>query len=115
MNFYTEKKWIEIDPSQFQQGALYTVEDKLYKILCCCSSNKGGVIVLTVVEILRGHYEYMTVRLSVQEEPDPDIRINRVILEMDHSVNKIFLREEKELLKDLADKLYQRGVDLDEV
>lgn len=114
MKYYKEKKWIELDPSQFHIGALYTVEDKSCKILCCCSSNSGGSIVLTLIEILRGNYEYKTMRLSVNEQPDPDILINRVILEMDRNVNKIFLREEKELLKDLADKLYQRGVITDD-
>ncbi len=114
MNFYKEKRWIELDPAQFKEGGLYTVENSCYKLLCCCSANKGGAVILTIVEILRGSYPYSLMRLTVQEEPDPDIRINRVILEMDHNVNKIFLREEKELLKDLADKLYQRGVITDD-
>ena len=108
MNFYKEKKWIELDPSQFQVGALYIVEDKVYKVICCCSSNKGGEIILTVVESLRGNYEYKTIRLSVNEEPDPDLSINRVILEMDRSVNKIFLREEKTDYRALADRLYNQ-------
>lgn len=114
MNFCIEKKWIELDPSQFKVGGLYTVENKMYKILCCCSSNNGGAVVLTVVEILRGFYEYKTMRLTVQEEPDPDIRINRVILEIDHSVNRTYLREEKELYKDLAERLY-KGADNNDI
>ena len=107
MNFYKEKRWIELDPYQFKEGGIYTVENKMYKVLCCCSSNKGGAVVLTVIEILRGCYEYKLIRLTVQEEPDPDISINRVILEIDHSVNKLYLREEKEPYRDLAEKLYK--------
>ena len=108
MNFCIEKKWIELDPSQFEEGGLYTVENTIYKILCCCSSNKGGAVVLTVVEILRGCYEYKTMRLTVQEEPDPDIHINRVILEMDHSVNRVYLTEEKTDYRALAERLYNK-------
>lgn len=107
MNIYKRKEYYMLDVSQFNEGSLYILKSNRNKHIVCCIKVSDKSVDFIIIETLEGYASYKGVHLEVNEY-DPDIEINRVLLE-ENSVGQICLREEKDLLKDLADKLYQRG------
>lgn len=112
MNIYKRREYYELDVDQFIIGSLYMLTTKRNKHLVCCTKSCEKSVDFIIIETLEGYASYKGVHLEVNDY-DPEIEINKVLLE-ENSVGQIYLREEKELLKDLADKLYQRGVVTDD-
>lgn len=109
MNIYKETKIIELDTSVFEYGALYTISRSMkgeirYKLLVCCSETDSGYVSFVVVDLIAGSYPYKDVRLSIEDDPDPDLEIYRVCL--DSRDQRVYLREEKTDYRAFAEKLY---------
>ena len=107
MNIYKRRECYELDVDQFIVGSLYILKTKRNKHIVCCIKSSEKSVDFIIIETLEGYASYKGVHLEVNDY-DPDLEINKVLLE-ENSVGQICLREEKDLLSDLADKLYQRG------
>lgn len=119
MNIYKETKIIELDTSVFEYGALYTISRNMnsqfgYKLLVCCSETDSKYVSFVVVDYLAGSYTYKDVRLSIEDDPDPDLEIYRVCLDRDSRDQRVYLREEKTDYRALAEKLYNQLADYSE-
>ena len=109
MNIYKKREYYELDVDQFIIGSLYMLTTNRNKHLVCCIKSCEKSVDFIIVETLEGYASYKGVHLEVNDY-DPDIEINKVLLE-ENSVGQTFLREEKTDYMDLAEKLYKTGVE----
>lgn len=119
MNIYKETKIIELDTSVFEYGALYTISRSIkgeirYKLLVCCSETDSRYVSFVVVVLITGSYPFKDVRLSIEDDPDPDLEIYRVCLDRDSRDQRVYLREEKTDYRALAERLYNQLADYPE-
>ena len=111
MKIYNEKKIIELDTSVFEYGALYTITKNInsqygYKLLVCCKDVDIVHVRFIIIDNISGSYTYPDYHLSIEDDPDPDLEINRVCIERDPQTQRVYLREEKTDYRALAEKLY---------
>lgn len=111
MNIYKEHKFIELDTSVFEYGALYTISKNIdkqhgYKLLVCCSETDNRYVSFVVVDLIIGSYPFKDVRLSIEDDPDPTLEVYRVCFDRDSRDQRVYLREEKTDYRALAERLY---------
>lgn len=111
MKIYKEKKVIELDTSVFEYGALYTITKNIrsqygYKLLVCCKEVERTHADFIIIDYITGSYSYSRYHLNIEDDPDPDLEINRVCIERDPQTQRVYLREEKTDYRALAEKLY---------
>lgn len=111
MKIYKEKKITELDTSVFEYGALYTITKNIrsqygYKLLVCCKDVDITHVQFIIIDHITGSYSYPNYQLRIEDDPDPDLEINRVCIERDPQTQRVYLREEKTDYRALAEKLY---------
>ena len=111
MKIYKEKQIIELDTSVFEYGALYTISKNItsqngYKLLVCCKEVERTHVYFIVIDHITGSYIYSRYQLNIDDDPDPDLEINRVNIERDQQNMRLYLTEEKTDYRALAEKLY---------
>lgn len=113
MKIYKEKKIIELDTSVFEYGTIYTISKNLtksygYKLLVCCKEIENTHVDFLIIDTIMGHYLPSNFHLNIEDDPDPDLEINRVCIERDPQTQRVYLREEKTDYRALAEKLYNQ-------
>ena len=112
MNIYKKREYYELDSSCFELGALYMVyPHEGDQLLMCCYTILPEYVMFVVVDDIRGCYPYKQFKLSINDDIDPDLKINRVSIEKDPVSMRIYFREEKTDYKDIAEKLYKIGAE----
>lgn len=111
MNIYKEHKIIELDTSVFEYGALYTISKNVtksygYKLLVCCKEVEKTHVYFIIIDYITGSFLYNDFRLNIDEDPDPELEINRVNIEKDPQTQRVYLTEEKTDYRALAERLY---------
>ena len=79
-----------------------------YKILVCCKDVDIAHVRFIIIDNIAGSYTYPDYHLSIEDDPDPDLEINRVCIERDPQTQRVYLREEKTDYRALAEKLYNQ-------
>ena len=111
MKIYKEKKITELDTSVFEYGTIYTINKNVtksygYKLLVCCSEIENTHVDFIIIDIIIGSFLTSNYHLNIEDDPDPDLEINRVCIERDPQTQRVYLREEKTDYRALAEKLY---------
>lgn len=111
MNIYKEHKIIELDTSVFEYGTIYTISKNItksygYKVLACCKEIEKTHVDFIIIDTITGHYLPSNYHLNVDDDPDPELEINRVNIEKDPLTQRVYLTEEKTDYRALAEKLY---------
>ena len=121
MRIYKEKKITELDTSVFEYGALYTISKNIqsqsgYKLLVCCKEVEKTHVDFIVIDYITGSYSYSRYHLNIDDDPDPELEINRVNIMRDQQNMRLYLTEEKTDYRALAEKLYNQlgGYDTDD-
>lgn len=111
MRIYKEKRITELDTSVFEYGTIYTISKNVtksygYKLLVCCKQIEKTHVDFVIIDIITGSFLTSNYHLSIDEDPDPELEINRVCIERDPQTQRVYLREEKTDYRALAEKLY---------
>lgn len=111
MNIYKEHKIIELDTSVFEYGTIYTISKNItksygYKVLACCKEIEKTHVDFIIIDTITGHYLPTNYHLNIDDDPDPDLEINRVSIERDPQTQRVYLTEEKTDYRALAERLY---------
>lgn len=111
MKIYKERKVTELDTSVFEYGTIYTISKNItksygYKLLVCCKEIDSTYVDFIIIDTITGSFLTSNYHLNVEDDPDPDLEINRVCIERDPQTQRVYLREEKTDYRALAEKLY---------